>query len=39
LTGYFTSEVGMTKGLRFVKVPGRFDGEFPYQKGDKAWAI
>lgn len=39
LTGYFTSEVGMTEGLRFVKIPGRFDGEFPYQKGDRAWAL
>lgn len=39
LTGYFTSEVGMTKGLRFVKVPGKFDGEYPYKKGDRAWAL
>jgi hypothetical protein len=39
LTGYFTSEVGMNKGLRYVKIPGRFDGEFPYQKGDRAWAL
>ncbi|MGB3104594.1 gluconate 2-dehydrogenase subunit 3 family protein, partial [Sphingobacterium siyangense] len=39
LTGFFTSEIGMTKALRFVKVPGRFDGEFPYEKGEHAWAV
>lgn len=39
LTGFFTSEVGMTQALRYVKIPGRYDGEYPYQKGDKAWAV
>ncbi|MFZ4260561.1 gluconate 2-dehydrogenase subunit 3 family protein [Sphingobacterium sp. HJSM2_6] len=39
LTGFFTSELGMTKALRYVKVPGKYDGNFPYQKGDKAWAL
>ncbi|WP_437918397.1 gluconate 2-dehydrogenase subunit 3 family protein [Sphingobacterium sp. LRF_L2] len=38
LTGFFTSEVGMTQALRFVKIPGKFDGAFPYKKGDKAFA-
>lgn len=38
LWGYFTSEVGSTKALRFNAVPGRYDGCFPYKKGDKAWA-
>jgi hypothetical protein len=38
LTGFFTSEVGATKALRYVAVPGKFDGSFPYKKGDKAWA-
>ncbi len=37
--GYFTSEVGMTKALRYVEVPGKFDGAYPYQKGERAWAI
>lgn len=37
--GYFTSEVGMTKALRYVESPGKFDGAYPYKKGDKAWAI
>lgn len=39
LTGFFTSEVGMTQALRFVKIPGRYDGDYPYKKGDKAWAM
>jgi hypothetical protein len=39
LLGYFTSEVGCTKALRYVPVPGRYDGNLPYKKGDKAWAL
>jgi hypothetical protein len=39
LLGYFTSEVGATKALRYVEIPGRFDGCIPYKKGDKAWAL
>jgi len=39
LFGYFTSEVGATKALRYVPIPGRFDGCIPYKKGDKAWAL
>jgi hypothetical protein len=38
LLGFFTSEVGATKALRYVAVPGRYDGNVPYKKGDKAWA-
>ena len=38
LLGYFTSEVGATKALRYVHVPGKYE-EIPYKKGDKAWAI
>ena len=38
LTGYFNSELGLTKALRYVKVPGKYDGDFPYKKGDKAFA-
>jgi len=38
LLGYFTSEIGATKALRYVAVPGRYDGCIPYKKGDKAWA-
>ena len=36
--GYFSSEAGATKALRYVAVPGRYDGVIDYKKGDKAWA-
>jgi len=36
--GYFTSEPGATKALRYIPVPGDFKGCIPYNKGDKAWA-
>ncbi|MEO6719156.1 MAG: gluconate 2-dehydrogenase subunit 3 family protein [Ferruginibacter sp.] len=38
LLGYFTSKEGATQALRYVAVPGRYDGDVPYKKGDKAWA-
>jgi hypothetical protein len=38
LWGYFSSEIGATKALRYVAVPGRYEGCIPYKKGDKAWA-
>ena len=38
LWGYFTSEPGATKALRYVAVPGRYEGCIDYKKGDKAWA-
>jgi hypothetical protein len=28
----------MTETLRHVAVPGRYDGNVPYTKGEKAWA-
>jgi Gluconate 2-dehydrogenase subunit 3 len=37
ILGYFSSEIGCTKAVRFTEVPGRFDGAAPYQKGDRAW--
>ena len=37
LLGFFTSKTGMTETLRHLPVPGRYDGAFPYAKGDKAW--
>jgi hypothetical protein len=39
ITGYFTSEPGATKALRYVAVPGKYIGDYPYKKGDKAWAL
>lgn len=38
LLGFFTSEIGATKALRYVAVPGKYEGCIPYKKGDKAWA-
>lgn len=38
LLGFFTSQTGATETLRHVQVPGKYDGEFPYRKGDRAWA-
>ncbi|MFB9863485.1 gluconate 2-dehydrogenase subunit 3 family protein [Rufibacter immobilis] len=38
MLGFFTSEVGATQALRYLSVPGRFDGCTPYKKGDRAWA-
>ncbi|MGF2411875.1 gluconate 2-dehydrogenase subunit 3 family protein [Ferruginibacter sp.] len=37
--GYFSSEIGQKQALRHLPVPGRYDGNLPYKKGDKAWAI
>lgn len=39
LLGYFTSEAGATQALRYVPVPGKYDGSIPYEAGDKAWAL
>ena len=38
LLGYFNSKEGATKALRYIAVPGKYDGSYPYKKGDKAWA-
>lgn len=38
LLGYFSSEIGATKALRYVAVPGKYEGSVDYHKGDKAWA-
>ncbi len=38
LLGYFTSEIGTKQALRFLPIPGKYDGAYPYKKGDKAWA-
>lgn len=35
MLGFFTSEPGMTKAVRYLPVPGRYDGCVPYKKGDK----
>ena len=39
MLGYFTSEIGCTQARRYVETPGKYDGNFPYKKGDKAFAL
>lgn len=38
LLGFFTSEVGCTKALRYIESPGRYDPCAPLAPGDRAWA-
>jgi hypothetical protein len=38
LLGYFTSEVGYTRAMRYVESPGRFDPCVPHAAGDTSWA-
>ena len=35
---FFTSKPGATQALRHIPVPGKYDGDYPYKKGDRAWA-
>ena len=39
VAGYFTSEIGATKALAFLPIPGKFQGETQLQPGQKAWAL
>ncbi len=38
LLGYFTSEIGYTRAMRYVESPGRFDPCVPHSPGEQAWA-
>lgn len=38
ILGYFTSEPGATKALRYNPIPGRFEGCIPY-RGETSWAL
>jgi hypothetical protein len=38
LLGYFTSEIGYTKAMRYAETPGRFDPCVPNTPGETAWA-
>ena len=38
LVGYFTSEIGYTKAMRYIETPGRFDPNAPHAPGDRSWA-
>lgn len=39
LLGYYTSQVGATRELRYAQVPGRFEGCVPFAKIGRAWAV
>lgn len=39
LIGYFTSEIGATKALNYLHVPGKYEACIPLQPGQKAWAM
>ncbi len=36
--GYYTSEIGATKALRYVHIPGKYEACIQLQPGQKAWA-
>ncbi len=38
LSGYFSSEIGMTQARNYLPLPGRFEACIPYRKGSKPWA-
>jgi len=38
LLGFFTSKPGATEALRYLAIPGRYEGCIPYTKGERAWA-
>ena len=38
LQAYFSSEIGMTRALRYVMTPGKWVGCVPLQPGQPAWA-
>jgi hypothetical protein len=38
ISGYFSSEKGRKESLRYTPVPGKFQGEIEYKKGDKLFA-
>jgi glucoside 3-dehydrogenase (cytochrome c) hitch-hiker subunit len=38
LLGYFTSEIGCTRAMRYIESPGRFDPNAPLAPGDRSWA-
>jgi len=39
ISGYFSSEIGMTEARKYLPIPGRFESCIPYKKGDGVWAL
>ncbi|MEG8013394.1 MULTISPECIES: gluconate 2-dehydrogenase subunit 3 family protein [unclassified Sphingomonas] len=38
VTGYYTSEIGMTQEREYLPVPGEYNGAFPYSQVNKVYA-
>jgi hypothetical protein len=38
LTGYFTSEIGITQERKYLPVPGRYDGAYPYSEVNRVFS-
>ncbi|MBU3077372.1 gluconate 2-dehydrogenase subunit 3 family protein [Sphingomonas quercus] len=38
VTGYFTSEIGITQEREYLPVPGRYDGAYPYSSVNKVFS-
>jgi gluconate 2-dehydrogenase gamma chain len=38
ITGYFTSEIGITQEREYLPVPGRYDGAYPYASVGKVFS-
>ena len=38
VTGYYTSEIGMTQEREYVPVPGEYNGAFPYSQVNKVYS-
>jgi len=39
LFGYYTSEIGATRELAYLAIPGSYKGNFPFANVGKAWAL
>nr|WP_208402939.1 gluconate 2-dehydrogenase subunit 3 family protein [Sphingomonas japonica] len=38
ITGYYTSEIGITQEREYLPVPGEYDGAFPYSQVNKVYS-
>ena len=38
ITGYYTSEIGITQEREYLPVPGRYDGHYPYAADQKVFS-
>lgn len=38
IVGYYTSEIGATQELKTNRVPGRYEGDVPYEEIGRSWA-